>query len=59
MRVLLLTDFYPPTVGGIERHVQLLGRCLVDRGHRVAVASIAAGGPGADGPTPAELDAGV
>ena len=43
MRVLLLPDFYPPVVGGIERHVQLLGRELVARGHDVVVAAIADG----------------
>jgi glycosyltransferase involved in cell wall biosynthesis len=40
MRVMLLSDFYPPVVGGIERHVQSLGRELVRRGHEVTAASI-------------------
>ena len=55
MRVLLVADFYPPVVGGIEQHVQHLARSLVARGHRVAVASIAPPGihPGV------EVDQGV
>ena len=41
MRVLHLTDLYPPVIGGLERHVQLLSRELVRRGHDVAVATLA------------------
>ena len=40
MRILLLTDFYLPTVGGIERHVALLGEHLTARGHEVAVCTV-------------------
>ncbi len=40
MRVLMLTDQYPPFIGGIEEHVRNLGRGLVQRGHEVAVATI-------------------
>lgn len=43
MRILMLTDFYPPIVGGIERAVSALSRALVARGHEVSVATIAAG----------------
>jgi glycosyltransferase involved in cell wall biosynthesis len=43
MRILMLSDFYPPTVGGVERHVQSLSQELVHRGHEVTVASIAQG----------------
>jgi glycosyltransferase involved in cell wall biosynthesis len=40
MRVLMLTDFYPPDyIGGVEQHVQTLSRELVRRGHQVAVAT--------------------
>lgn len=44
MRILMIPDFYPPFAGGIERHVQMLGHELVDRGHRVEVAAIATEG---------------
>ena len=39
MRVLLLSQFYPPVVGGEERHVRNLGAALAARGHRVSVAT--------------------
>jgi glycosyltransferase involved in cell wall biosynthesis len=40
MRVLMISDFYPPVLGGLERHVQTLSRELVRRGHSVAVATL-------------------
>ena len=40
MRVLMVTDFYPPIIGGLERYVQMLARELVRRGHSVAVATL-------------------
>lgn len=40
MRILMLAQFYPPTVGGEERHVQDLSTALVSRGHDVAVATL-------------------
>ena len=40
MRVLMLSDFYPPYIGGMERHVQTLSRELVRRGHHVSVATL-------------------
>jgi glycosyltransferase involved in cell wall biosynthesis len=40
MRILELTDFYPPFIGGLERHVQMLSQDLVARGHEVAVATM-------------------
>ncbi len=39
MRVLLLSQFYPPVIGGEERHVRNLGMALAARGHRVSVAT--------------------
>jgi glycosyltransferase involved in cell wall biosynthesis len=53
MRILMLTDFYPPVIGGLERQVQALSRELARRGHQVSVATMAI--PGApsfesDGP---------
>ncbi|MEM7273616.1 MAG: glycosyltransferase family 4 protein [Actinomycetota bacterium] len=45
MRVLLVTDFYHPYIGGVELHVRTLARALADRGHEVAVATL----PVADG----------
>lgn len=41
MRILLLVDFYPPVVGGLERVVADLARTLAGRGHAVAVATLA------------------
>lgn len=40
MRILLLSQFYPPIVGGEERHVRNLGAALAERGHDVAVATL-------------------
>lgn len=39
MRILLLTQFYPPIIGGEERHVRNLAAALAKRGHSVAVAT--------------------
>ena len=39
LRVLLLSDFYPPIIGGLEGHVRSLAGGLVERGHDVAVAT--------------------
>lgn len=40
MRLLMISEFYPPRVGGVERHVQTLARELVRRGHHVAIATL-------------------
>ncbi len=37
MRILLLSQFYPPVIGGEERHVRNLGAALAQRGHEVIV----------------------
>ena len=39
MRILLLSQFYPPIVGGEERHVRNLAASLNRRGHTVSVAT--------------------
>jgi glycogen synthase len=44
MRVLMLTQFYPPVLGGQERHVRDLAHALVSRGHEVEVATIGTNG---------------
>lgn len=41
MRVLLATQFYPPVIGGEERHVRNLAHGLAARGHEVTVATLA------------------
>ena len=41
MRVLMLSQFYPPVMGGQERHVRDLAHALASRGHEVEVATIA------------------
>jgi glycosyltransferase involved in cell wall biosynthesis len=40
MRILMLTQFYPPIVGGEEQYVTNLSRELSARGHQVAVATL-------------------
>jgi glycosyltransferase involved in cell wall biosynthesis len=40
MRILMLTQFYPPIIGGEERIVQDLSVELARRGHEVAVATL-------------------
>jgi len=37
---LMLAQFYPPIVGGIEQHVKSLGAALAARGHEVSVATL-------------------
>jgi glycosyltransferase involved in cell wall biosynthesis len=39
MRLLLLAQFFPPDIGGEERHVFNLANTLAGRGHHVAVAT--------------------
>jgi glycogen(starch) synthase len=40
VRVLLVSDFFPPVKGGMEYHVDALAEALVLRGHDVAVATL-------------------
>jgi glycosyltransferase involved in cell wall biosynthesis len=40
MRILMITDFYWPFVGGVEQHVRRLSHALAARGHQVAVATL-------------------
>lgn len=54
MRILMLSQFYPPVVGGEEQHVRILSQALAARGHQVAVATIAN-----DGRTGREMDGDV
>lgn len=42
MKIMMLTDFYPPHIGGIENYVQSLSLELVKRGHQVIVCTAAA-----------------
>jgi glycosyltransferase involved in cell wall biosynthesis len=54
MRILMVSDFYPPFLGGVEVFVSSVSRELVLRGHEVAVATLLAPGlPASD------TDAGV
>jgi glycosyltransferase involved in cell wall biosynthesis len=39
LRILIVTDSYPPLIGGATRSVVLLSRNLAERGHAVAVAT--------------------
>ncbi|HEY5520645.1 MAG TPA: glycosyltransferase family 4 protein [Candidatus Limnocylindrales bacterium] len=54
MRVLMLTELYPPFIGGSEEYVRNLARGLVERGHEVSVVTISA-----DGTTSDEQDGGL
>src|SRR5215469_3203047 len=40
LRILLLAQFYPPIIGGEERHVRNLATTLSQRGHTVSVATL-------------------
>ena len=40
MRIVMLTQFYPPIIGGEEQHVRNLSAALVQRGHEVAVITL-------------------
>jgi len=40
MRILMLAQFYPPMIGGEERHVKNLSTALARRGHDVHVATL-------------------
>jgi glycosyltransferase involved in cell wall biosynthesis len=40
MRILMLAQFYPPTIGGEERHVRNLAIELATRGHDVSLATL-------------------
>ena len=53
MRILLLTQFYPPVLGGEERHVRTLAHELAARGHDVSVATLSRDAVGV------ELDGGI
>jgi glycosyltransferase involved in cell wall biosynthesis len=46
VRILLVSDFFPPTPGGMESHVRRLAEALLDRGHEIAVVT------GTDRPDP-------
>jgi len=54
VKILMVSDFYPPFLGGVEVHVRSLSRELVARGHDVVVATLAA-----PGLPPTEIDEGV
>lgn len=41
MRILQLSQFIEPVIGGEERHVQTLSECLVQRGHEVSLLTFA------------------
>ena len=54
MRILMLAQFYPPSIGGEERHVRNLALTLAERGHDVSVATLLHG----DAPAQ-EIDHGI
>ena len=43
MRIVQLSDFYWPTIGGLERHVETLSRDAVNLGHEVTVITLRTG----------------
>lgn len=40
MRILMITDFYWPYIGGVEQHVRRLSHALLKRGHSVSVVTL-------------------
>lgn len=42
-RILIVTDFFYPNIGGVESHVYNLSQCLMDTGHRVVIMTHAYG----------------
>ena len=40
MRIVMVSDFYPPAAGGVEHHVHNLSHALARRGHQVTVATL-------------------
>lgn len=52
----MLSQFYPPVLGGLERHVKDLSEILVARGHQVAVVTMRQGGWGKEMPENEELN---
>lgn len=42
-RVLMVSDFFYPNFGGVENHIYYLSQCLLQRGHKVVVATHAYG----------------
>jgi glycosyltransferase involved in cell wall biosynthesis len=48
MHIVQLTDFYRPTIGGLERHVETLSRELLRLGHTVTVVTLKIGDRPAD-----------
>ncbi len=40
MRILMLAQFYPPAIGGEERHVRDLSIELAARGHDISLATL-------------------
>jgi glycosyltransferase involved in cell wall biosynthesis len=40
LRILMLAQFYPPSLGGEEQHVRNLAAGLAERGHEVSVATL-------------------
>lgn len=42
-RVLMVTDFFYPNVGGVENHVYMLSQCLMNSGHHVVIVTHAYG----------------
>lgn len=54
MKILMLTELYPPFIGGSEQYVRNLSLGLVERGHEVSVATLAG-----EGMAEHEIDGGV
>jgi phosphatidylinositol glycan class A protein len=38
-KILLVSDYFYPNLGGVEMHMFQLGQCLIERGHKVVVMS--------------------
>lgn len=40
MKVLMVSEFFPPVMGGMERHVAGLSAALAEKGHKVRVLTL-------------------
>jgi glycosyltransferase involved in cell wall biosynthesis len=40
MKILMISEFFPPIMGGLERHVDELSRALAGKGHKVKVLTL-------------------
>jgi len=42
-RICMVSDFFYPNMGGVESHIYQLSQCLIEKGHKVVIATHAYG----------------